>query len=70
MERKSYSPSGVRKSPTPVRLLPDEHANIDNLIKISGLRQSVVMREVVLAGLPIVQAKYSAGHDTESDCKE
>lgn len=55
MNRPTYSPNGVSKKPSLVRLMPNEQEEVDSLADISGVSRSKVLRDCIVAGLPIVR---------------
>lgn len=56
MNRTTYSPNGVLKKPNLVRLMRDEQEDVDSLVSVSGVSRSKILRDCIVAGLPIVRA--------------
>lgn len=56
MNRPSYNPTGVLKTPNQVRLMKHEQEDVDRLAERANVARSKVLRDCILAGLPIVKA--------------
>lgn len=56
MNRPTYSPNGVSKKPSLVRLMPNEQEDVDRLAERANVARSKVLRDCIVAGLPIVKA--------------
>lgn len=56
MTRPSYNPKGVSKNPIPVRLMQGEQAEVDGIAETVKVSRSKVLRDCIVAGLPIVKA--------------
>lgn len=56
MNRPSYNPTGVLKKPNLVRLMENEQEEVDSLAESSKVSRSKVLRDCIVAGLPIVKA--------------
>lgn len=55
MNRPSYNPKGVCKNPIPVRLMEGEQSEVDGLAESARVSRSKVLRDCIVAGLPIVR---------------
>lgn len=56
MNRPSYNPTGVLKTPNQVRLMKHEQEDVDRLAERANVARSKVLRDCIVAGLPIVKA--------------
>lgn len=56
MNRPAYNPQGVCKSPISIRLMEHERAEADALADHAGVSRAKILRDAVVAGLPIVRA--------------
>lgn len=56
MNRPSYNPTGVLKTPNQVRLMKHEQEDVDHLAEQANVARSKVLRDCIVAGLPIVKA--------------
>lgn len=55
MNRHSYNPPGVCKNPIPIRLMDAERSEADDIAHQAGVSRAKVLRDAVVAGLPIVR---------------
>lgn len=55
MNRPTYNPPGVCKNPIPVRLMDEERAEADEIAQQAGVSRAKVLRDAIVAGLPIVR---------------
>lgn len=56
MNRPSYNPTGVLKTPIQVRLMEDELEQVDQLASVREVSRAKVLRDCIVAGLPSVRA--------------
>ena len=56
MNRPPYNPTGVLKTPNQVRLMKHEQEDVDRLAERANVARSKVLRDCIVAGLPIVKA--------------
>lgn len=64
MNRHSYNPPGVCKTPLPVRLMDGERAEADAIASEAGVSRGKVLREAIVAGLPIARRNLLGAPDS------